>query len=159
MHWRRLAPNTFISTTDSEEERQTKKNKATWKVPPKKPRKQAKSPTKTVKDVNDNTKKDIKQIKVKGKANDKKKGDKRSNKELKVTLKNGKKPRDAKIEVKSWTREEDKTMLQVLKGEGGSEKVLVRVCELLPHRSQTEVRERFCHVMNLLQQMAVNEVT
>ncbi|XP_047510168.1 uncharacterized protein LOC125053033 [Pieris napi] len=159
VHWRRLAPNTFLSPTDSEEERSTKRNR-NRKVPPKKSRKQTKSPTKTVKDVNDNTKKDIKQVKVKGKTNDKKKVNDKRVKELKMSLKKeDKKPKDAKSEVKSWTREEDKTMLEVLKGEGGSDKVLVRVCELLPHRSQTEVKERFCHVMNLLQQMAVNAVT
>ncbi|XP_049876937.1 uncharacterized protein LOC126374366 [Pectinophora gossypiella] len=65
-----------------------------------------------------------------------------------------------KPEVKgNWTRDEDKTMLQVLKGEAGSEQVFGRISELLPHRSVTEIKERFCHVMNLLQQMAVGEVT
>ncbi|XP_068620430.1 muscle M-line assembly protein unc-89-like [Battus philenor] len=64
-----------------------------------------------------------------------------------------------KAETKSWTRDEDKTMLQVLKGEAGSEQVFGRIKELLPHRSATEIKERFCHVMNLLQQMAVGEVT
>lgn len=66
-----------------------------------------------------------------------------------------------KIEMKSnnWTRDEDKTMLQVLKGEAGSEKVFGKIRELLPHRSATEIKERFCHVMTLLQQMAVSEVT
>lgn len=59
----------------------------------------------------------------------------------------------------NWTRDEDKTMLQVLKGEASSEKVFGRIRELLPHRSETEIKDRFCHVMTLLQQMAVGEVT
>lgn len=86
----------------------------------------------------------------------------------------GTKPKQAKIETSvclepkkvekkercnSWTRDEDKTMLQVLKGEPGSELVFGRIRELLPHRSTSEIKERFCHVMTLLQQMAVGEVT
>ncbi|XP_063830824.1 uncharacterized protein LOC135080077 [Ostrinia nubilalis] len=63
------------------------------------------------------------------------------------------------VKTNSWTREEDKTMLQVLKGEADTEQVFERVRELLPHRSVTEIKERFCHVMTLLQQMAVGEVT
>lgn len=61
--------------------------------------------------------------------------------------------------INNWTRDEDKTMLQVLKGEAESEKVFGRIRELLPHRSETEIKDRFCHVMTLLQQMAVGEVT
>lgn len=83
----------------------------------------------------------------------------------------GSKPKQPKIETpiviepkkvekgNNWTRDEDKTMLQVLKGEAGSEQVFGRIRELLPHRSATEIKERFCHVMTLLQQMAVGEVT
>lgn len=63
------------------------------------------------------------------------------------------------IKQNNWTRDEDKTMLQVLKVEAGSEKVFGRIRELLPHRSETEIKDRFCHVMTLLQQMAVGEVT
>ncbi|CAH0401420.1 unnamed protein product [Chilo suppressalis] len=59
----------------------------------------------------------------------------------------------------SWTRDEDKTMLQVIKCEADSEVVFGRIGELLPHRSVSEIKERFCHVMSLLQQMAVGEVT
>lgn len=68
---------------------------------------------------------------------------------------------DALSRVKgiSWTREEDKSMLQVLKVEADSELVFGRVQELLPHRSVTEIKERICHVMTLLQQMAGGEVT
>lgn len=58
-----------------------------------------------------------------------------------------------------WTRDEDKTMLQVLKGEAGSEQVFCRINQLLPHRSPTEIKERVCHVMTLLHQMAVGQVT
>ncbi|CAG4947800.1 unnamed protein product [Colias eurytheme] len=173
VHARRLAPNTCLSPPDSDEERSTKRNgKTNCKVPPKRSRKQTKSPTKTVKDVNDNTKKDLKQAlsKVKGKVAAKTRCKNEENiKKNKLDVKEvnvcGKKedlpkakPKDAK-KARNWTREEDKTMLEVLKGEGGSDKVLVRICKLLPHRSQSEVKERFCHVMNLLQQMAVNEVT
>lgn len=64
-----------------------------------------------------------------------------------------------KVESRSWTRDEDKTMLEVLKGEPGSEQVFCRIRELLPHRTTIEIKERFCHVMNLLQKMAVGEVT
>lgn len=63
------------------------------------------------------------------------------------------------IKSNSWTRDEDKTMLEVLKGEADTEQVFMRIRELLPHRSVTEIKERFCHVMTLLQQMAVGEVT
>ncbi|CAK1553028.1 unnamed protein product [Leptosia nina] len=156
VHSRRLAPNTCISPPDSEEERANKRNnKTTCKASPKKSKKQVKSPTKPAKDVNDNTKKDLKQIKVKRKVKTKC-NDKRKETKVPIQKKEEKKPKDAK--AKNWTREEDKTMLEVLKGEGGSDKVLLRICELLPHRSQSEVKERFCHVMNLLHQMAVNEV-
>lgn len=64
-----------------------------------------------------------------------------------------------KVQSRNWTRDEDKTMLEVLKGEPGSEQVFCRIRELLPHRTTIEIKERFCHVMNLLQKMAVGEVT
>lgn len=69
------------------------------------------------------------------------------------------KPVQTKMENKSWTRDEDKTMLQILQGEAGSEEIFCRIRELLPHRSITEIKDRFFHVMNLLQQMALSEVT
>lgn len=159
------------------------------KIPPKRAKKQNKSPTKNIKDVNDNTKdsrhKDnvpfnvltpkanksksqptikSKTVKKEEKADVKK--DRKDNKGLllkKDDIKNKLtkiETDNKKVEVKSnWTRDEDKAMLQVLKGEAGSEQIFCRIRELLPHRSSTEIKERFCHVMTLLQQMAVGEVT
>lgn len=66
---------------------------------------------------------------------------------------------ESKKEVNSWTRDEDKTMLQIMKGEVVTDQVFKKIKELLPHRSVSEIKERFFHVMNLLQQMAVGEVT
>lgn len=201
VHARRLAPaHTILSPPDSEDERSSPKRNAknNPKMGAKKPKKQLKSPTKTVKDVNDNTKhKDAvnlmsPKVTKKSQTNNKSKTckkepenktdnlQKRERKDSKShTLQKkdeGSKAKQPKIETVvsmsiepkkvekkersgSWTREEDKTMLQVLKGEPGSEQVLGRIRELLPHRSPTEIRERFCHVMTLLQQMAVGEVT
>ncbi|XP_013193504.1 uncharacterized protein LOC106137250 [Amyelois transitella] len=70
-------------------------------------------------------------------------------------------PIEIKTEIKSnsWTRDEDKTMLQVIKGEASSDQMFGRISELLPHRSVPEIKERFCHVMTLLRKMAVGEVT
>ncbi|KAG6454822.1 hypothetical protein O3G_MSEX008888 [Manduca sexta] len=177
VHARRLAPaHSHPSPPDSDDERTSPKRstKNPSKIPPKKTRKQLRSPTKNVKDVNDNTKhKDCPVMSPKTKKaqvkNKKKEEVKRERKEKnhkeppKVKQKDQIKidqPLEPKKEVKSnWTRDEDKTMLQVLKGEAGSEQVFCRIRELLPHRSATEIKERFCHVMTLLQQMAVGEVT
>ncbi|GBP68606.1 hypothetical protein EVAR_83694_1 [Eumeta japonica] len=68
-------------------------------------------------------------------------------------------PIQVKTESSSWTRDEDKTMLQILKGEAGSDQIFGKIREVLPHRSLTDIRERFQHVVSLLQQMAVGEVT
>lgn len=192
VHGRRLAPPHCHTLPDSEDERSSPKRngKSVCKIPTKKPKKQLKSPTKNVKDVNDNTKHKectgaplIRQtVKGKGIAKNKSgkeqkeldlkdsKRDKRERPDGKNTFpkkEDTAKARPAKIDatvsdeslVRSWTREEDKTMLEVLKGEASSEQVFGRIRELLPHRSVTEIKERFCHVMNLLQQMAVGEVT
>ncbi|KAJ2948350.1 hypothetical protein O0L34_g7589 [Tuta absoluta] len=232
VHARRLAPTHYhLSPPESDDERASPKrqNKNTSKIPPKKPKKtnQLKSPTKTVKDVNDNTNcvtnspKTVRKTNAKTKTCNKKddnktdaqkkerkeKTDNKSNtckkddgkaKQAKVEANfitknetgnvtktnNETKVEKAKTEVKldvetkvgdvkldvnetkpkseaksNWTRDEDKTILQVLKGEAGSEQVFGRISELLPHRSFTEIQERFNHVMNLVQQMAVGEVT
>ncbi|KAJ8717403.1 hypothetical protein PYW08_005802 [Mythimna loreyi] len=198
-HARRLAPaQTLLSPPDSEDERASPKRNAknNPKIGGKKAKKQLKSPTKTVKDVNDNTKhkdsvnlmspKATKKAQTNNKSKTCKKEpenkadtlQKRERKDSKThTIQKkdeGSKAKQPKIETVvsmepkkvekkersgSWTREEDKTMLQVLKGEPGSEQVFCRIRELLPHRSASEIRERFCHVMTLLQQMAVGEVT
>ncbi|XP_053614298.1 uncharacterized protein LOC128677456 [Plodia interpunctella] len=182
-HARRLAPDhSHLSPPDSEEERSSPKRRAT-KVTPKKTKK-LKSPTKNSKDVNDNTK--LKEINVlsspktaKGKLQNNKKKEKKDDKaEVKRdrkdsknhTCKDGIKEKKVRIdpipiviktEIKnnSWTRDEDKTMLQVIKGEASSEEMFCRISKLLPHRSVPEIKERFCHVMSLLQKMAVGEVT
>ncbi|XP_013162595.1 PREDICTED: uncharacterized protein LOC106114065 [Papilio xuthus] len=240
VHARRLAPaHCHLSPPESDDERSSPKrnSKSTCKIPTKRPKKQLKSPTKNIKDVNDNTKhKDCtvtlnKSVKGKGVAKNKitkekkdveikeSKRDKKekvdvktcpkkdetvkmkqakievptvkyetkslirdedksilpkvkmdtatiklesktlSRDEVKTTTHNTQSTAPIKLEPKSWTRDEDKTMLQVLKGEAGSEQVFGRIRELLPHRSATEIKERICHVMNLLQQMAVSEVT
>ncbi|CAH0713154.1 unnamed protein product, partial [Brenthis ino] len=173
VHSRRLAPNHCLSPPESDSERASPKrnNKNTCKVPQKRSRKQLKSPTKNVKDVNDNTKKDCltlnPKIKTKPLAKNKckkedipvKKKEKYDSKNSLVKKEAKQKEAEKRLENKSWTRDEDKTMLEVLKGEPGSEQVFCRIRELLPHRSATEIKERFCHVMNLLQQMAVGEVT
>lgn len=190
---RRLAPtHAHLSPPDSEEERASPKRSAknNPKIPPKKPKKLAKSPTKNVKDVNDNTKhkdcavnimspKSTRKAQTNNKPKCKKEPEnktdqKRERKDSKTNtfLKKDdcSKSKQAKIETAvtietkkiekgSWTRDEDKTMLQVLKGETSSEQVFGRIGELLPHRTHTEIKERFCHVMTLLQQMAVGEVT
>ncbi|XP_072942546.1 uncharacterized protein [Epargyreus clarus] len=185
-HVRRLAPNHCrLSPPESDEERSSPKRttRNTCKIPPKRTKKQLKSPTKQVKDVNDNTKhkESLPQTinkAVKGKAHTKTKNCRDKKDETKteqkkkqekniISLKKDegkvkqadKKVEPPKVESRSWTREEDKTMLQVLKGEARSEQIFRRISELLPHRSATEIKERFCYVMNLLQQMAVSEVT
>ncbi|CAG5029871.1 unnamed protein product [Parnassius apollo] len=177
------------SESEEERSSPKRNSKSTCKIPAKRTKKQIKSPTKNVKDVNDNTKHKectvpaiSKPGKGKGVAKNKSNKEKKEQ-EVKETKKDKKERLDvksqacpkkddivkvkqakvdtapAKVELKSWTREEDKIMLQVLKGEAGSEQVFGRIRELLPHRSATEIKERFCHVMNLLQQMAVGEVT
>lgn len=193
VHARRLAPtHAHISPSDSGDDRSSPKRntKNNTKIPPKKNKKQMKSPTKNNKDVNDNTKhKDCTMNLMNPKAGKKSQCtnksktikkepeniQKRERKDSKNhnTLKKdeGTKLRQAKNEVSvviepkklekssSWTRDEDKTMLEVLKGGAGSELMFGRIRELLPHRSSTEIKDRFCHVMTLLQQMAVGEVT
>lgn len=91
--------------------------------------------------------------------NSESKNDASANEIAKIEASVGVEAKNIQIKSNNWTRDEDKTMLQVLKGEAGSEKVFGRIRELLPHRSATEIKERFCHVMTLLQQMAVSEVT
>lgn len=197
MHARRLAPtHSHLSPPHSEDERASPKRSAknNPKFPPKKAKKQLnKSPTKNVKDVNDNTKHKDCTVSVLSPKTNKKSQNTNKTKSLKKELENkdnllkrerkdsrghtvqkkdeGSKPKQMKIEIpivveakkveknNSWTRDEDKTMLQVLKGEAGSEQVFGRIREQLPHRSASEIKERFCHVMTLLQQMAVGEVT
>lgn len=66
---------------------------------------------------------------------------------------------DTQVDENKWTRDEDKKMLEMLKGEARSEELFCKIRKLLPHRSMTEIQDRFSHVMNLLQQMAVGEVT
>lgn len=180
VHARRLAPaQCHLSPPDSDEERSSPKRNAKTpsKIAPKRPKKQLKSPTKNVKDVNDNTKhKDcaILSPKAKKQQNVKPKSKevvKRKDSKGLICKNEGSRTKQTKIEsvasadakkaeIKSnWTRDEDKTMLQVLKGEAGSEQVFRRIRQLLPHRSPAEIKERFCHVMKLLQQMSVGEVT
>ncbi|KAJ0173985.1 hypothetical protein K1T71_010131 [Dendrolimus kikuchii] len=193
VHARRLAPaHCHLSPPDSEEERASPKRNTRnqSKIPPKRAKKQLKSPTKNVKDVNDNTKDSRHKDNVPpniltSKANKSKSQPTTKSKTVKKEEKTEPQKRDRKdsknlllkkdaiknklskietnnkkLEIKSnWTRDEDKTMLQVLKGEAGSEQIFCRIRELLPHRSSTEIKERFCHVMTLLQQMAVGEVT
>ncbi|CAB3242369.1 unnamed protein product [Arctia plantaginis] len=197
VHARRLAPtHSHLSPPHSEDERASPKRNAknNPKIPPKKAKKQLnKSPTKNIKDVNDNTKHKDCTVNILSPKTSKKSQNTNKTKSLKKELENkdniqkrerkdsrghtvqkkdeGSKPKQPKIEIpivvepkkveknNSWTRDEDKTMLQVLKGEAGSEQVFGRIRELLPHRSASEIKERFCHVMTLLQQMAVGEVT
>lgn len=184
VHTKRLAPNhCHLSPPATDDERASPKrqNKNTPKIPPKRTKKQLKSPTKSVKDVNDNTNKECvvnspKTVRKKNKPckkddkTEKKKISEKLNKKDDVT-KSKTKETHTNIEVQevpnaevknangNWTRDEDKTMLQVLKGEAASEEIFVKISKMLPHRSLTEIKERFCHVMNLLQQMAVGEVT
>ncbi|XP_037962305.2 uncharacterized protein LOC105391412 [Plutella xylostella] len=151
-HAHRLAPHAPLSPPPSDDE--------ATKKPPKRIRK-PKTP-KTIKDVNDNTKVTDSPKAKKTQRKQTKKEDKKKDKKEEAS-----KSKQAKIEtateakeVKSnWTREEDKTMLQVIKGEKVTSQVFARINELLPHRSVTEIKERFFHVMSLLQQMAVGEVT
>lgn len=190
VHARRLAPNHFhLSPPESDEERSPKRqNKNTSKIPPKRTKKQIKSPTKNAKDVNDNTNNVTNSPKTVRKQSNKTKTCKDKKEECRLDVVKKKEKIDknhvckkdentkakAKVDVpqivdvtpnvkvskekSNWTRDEDKTMLQVLKGEPGSELIFCRIRELLPHRSVSEIKERFCHVMNLLQQMAV-EIT
>ncbi|XP_026495466.1 uncharacterized protein LOC113400197 [Vanessa tameamea] len=181
VHARRLAPNHCLSPPESDSERASPKRnaKTVCKIPQKRPRKQLKSPTKNAKDVNDNTKNSIttplNNTKIKGKSHSRskhckkedvaaKKKDKHDTKSPCSKKDEGLKVKQTKVDVpkvesRSWTRDEDKTMLEVLKGEPGSEQVFCRIREQLPHRTTTEIKERFCHVMNLLQKMAVGDVT
>lgn len=166
--YRHARPAHCHSPLEHSPKRRTKATQKKTKKPPK-------SPTKTIKDVNDNTKKEVinspKPTKKNGKAKCKEapKREKKLDNKVVERKDEAPKPKLAKIEVtateikketkSNWTREEDKTMLQVLKGEAGSEQVFGRIQESLPHRSFTEIKERFCHVMSLVQEMAVGEVT
>ncbi|XP_041984763.1 uncharacterized protein LOC121737220 [Aricia agestis] len=158
-HARRLAPGSLSPSDDDRERGSPKKNnKIVDKIPPKRTRKQTKSPTKNVKDFNDNTKKDLTNTlnKIKGKTHAKAKvykKDEQKKKDNKSTR--GADKIEAKVE-KNWTRDEDKTMLEILKGESGSEEVFERIRAVLPHRTISEIKERLHHVLNLLQEMAVN---
>lgn len=194
VHAKRIAPaHCHHSPQNSEEEQdspKTKNNKNQTKIPPKRTKKQLRSPIKNVKDFNDNTKDSKPKDSVpplnllisktnkksqpiakgrnvrKDEKMESQKRDRKDNKSI-VIKKEDDIKKQAKLEVDTkkaegksdWTRDEDKTMLQVLKGEAGSEQIFCRIRELLPHRSSTEIKERFCHVMTLLQQMAVGEVT
>lgn len=101
-----------------------------------------------------------------GNKNETKKNNKIKEKSDRVNTENKKdepvKPKRAKLEDvtdNSWKRDEDKTMLEMLQGHTGSEELFCRIKQVLPHRSMLEIKERFFHVMELLQQMAVGNVT
>ncbi|XP_069685710.1 uncharacterized protein [Periplaneta americana] len=53
----------------------------------------------------------------------------------------------------SWTREEDKIILQMFQLDCGVEQTFIRIGEQLPSRTLEEIQTRFQILMNLLQQM------
>lgn len=54
----------------------------------------------------------------------------------------------------NWTREEDKVILEILRSETRHDLTLSRIKQVLPHRSEAEIRDRFQNLVNLLQKIA-----
>nr|XP_022899665.1 uncharacterized protein LOC111413068 [Onthophagus taurus] len=54
----------------------------------------------------------------------------------------------------SWTKDEDKTILETLQKEGHREETFVKIAELLKSRSVDKIKERFQLLMRLIQEMA-----
>ncbi|RZF46058.1 hypothetical protein LSTR_LSTR004771 [Laodelphax striatellus] len=57
----------------------------------------------------------------------------------------------------SWTREEDKVILQTFQQDGDSDKIFTKINAVLPLRSIPEIRSRFQVLMQLLNQMAQSD--
>lgn len=55
--------------------------------------------------------------------------------------------------INNWTREEDKTILLILREETDPQFTISKIQELLPHRKLVEIKERFENVLNLLQKL------
>lgn len=57
----------------------------------------------------------------------------------------------------SWTRDEDKTILETLRKEGGKEEAFICISEMLKHRTVSQIKDRFRTLMNLLQKMTCED--
>lgn len=92
---------------------------------------------------------------------DGKKDDMLKPKKVKFHLKSDKGPQnhDGENGDNKWTRDEDKVMLQILQGEARSDALFCKIRKVLPHRSMSDIKERFLYVINLVQQMSGNDVT
>lgn len=55
--------------------------------------------------------------------------------------------------INSWTRDEDKIILLILREETDPQFTINKIQELLPHRKLDEIKERFENVLNLLQKL------
>ncbi|XP_022189621.2 GON-4-like protein [Nilaparvata lugens] len=67
---------------------------------------------------------------------------------------------DARVQAQSessWTREEDKVILQTFQQDGDSDKIFTKINAVLPLRSLSEIRSRFQVLMQLLNQMAQSD--
>lgn len=56
-----------------------------------------------------------------------------------------------------WTREEDKIVLQTFQAESDFDSTVIKICELLPHKSLSEIKNRFRILLNLLQKITSQE--
>lgn len=56
-----------------------------------------------------------------------------------------------------WTREEDKIVLQTFQVESDFDSTVDKICELLPHKNVTEIKNRFRVLLNLLQKISSQE--
>lgn len=57
------------------------------------------------------------------------------------------------FEQTSWTRDEDKIILETFQKEDDKEKALQHICELLVNRTLSQIKARFDTLMSLLQAM------
>lgn len=58
------------------------------------------------------------------------------------------------FELITWTRDEDKIILESFQKEDSKEKALKRISEQLSSRTLPQIKDRFVTLMNLLQAMA-----
>lgn len=61
------------------------------------------------------------------------------------------------FEQVTWTRDEDKVILESFQKEDSKEKALKRISEQLTNRTLSQIKSRFVTLMNLLQTMAAKK--
>lgn len=57
-------------------------------------------------------------------------------------------------QVLSWTRDEDKIILETFQKENNKDQAFQHISELLENRTVAQIKQRFETLMNLLQEMA-----